>query len=68
MRKTSQIKHIFCLLIFLIISIFPAIGHHYDFKQIGSKSGMPSIISCIYTEQKGFIWIGTPQEIGRAHV
>lgn len=21
---------------------------------------MPSIISCIYTEQKGFIWIGTP--------
>ena len=65
MRKTSQIKHIFCLLIFLIISIFPAIGHHYDFKQIGSKSGMPTIISCIYTEQKGFIWIGTPQGLIR---
>ncbi|WP_307996459.1 ATP-binding protein [uncultured Bacteroides sp.] len=65
MRKTSQIKHIFCLLIFLIICISPAIGHHYDFKQIGSKSGMPSIISCIYTEQKGFIWIGTPQGLIR---
>lgn len=65
MRKSHQTNYIFCLLFFLITSILPAVGSHYDFKQIGSKSGMPSIISCIYTEQKGFIWIGTPQGLIR---
>lgn len=65
MRKTSQTKRFCSLLILLITSILPAIGNHFDFKQIGSKSGMPSIINCIYTEQKGFIWIGTPQGLIR---
>jgi len=62
MKKSIWIKHFFCLLAFLIVGTFPAIsiGNHYDFKLIGSQNGMPSIISCIYTEQKGFIWIGTP--------
>ena len=62
MKKSIWIKHFFCLLTFLIVGTFPAIsiGNHYDFKLIGSQNGMPSIISCIYTEQKGFIWIGTP--------
>ena len=65
MRKTSQTQRFCSLLIFLITSILPAIGNHYDFKQIGAKRGMPSIINCIYTEQKGFIWIGTPQGLIR---
>lgn len=57
MKKSIWIKHFFCLLAFLIVGTFPAIsiGNHYDFKLIGSQNGMPSIISCIYTEQKGFI-------------
>lgn len=65
MRRTKQAKHIFFLLTFLVISILPATGNHFDFKQIGSQNGMPSIINCIYTEQKGFIWIGTPKGLIR---
>ena len=65
MRRTKQSKHIFFLLTFLVISILPATGNHFDFKQIGSQNGMPSIINCIYTEQKGFIWIGTPKGLIR---
>lgn len=62
MKKNRQIAYTLCLMVFLLISIFPAVctNNHYDFKQIGSQNGMPSIISCIHTERKGFIWIGTP--------
>lgn len=65
MKNPNQAKYGLCLLTFWMINIFPVIGSHFDFKQIGSKSGMPSIINCIYTEQKGFIWIGTPQGLIR---
>ena len=54
MKKSIWIKHFFCLLAFLIVGTLTAksIGNHYDLKLIGSKNGMPSINSFIYTEQK----------------
>lgn len=65
MKLTKQVKRELCLLITLIIYILPVKGNHYDFKLIGSKYNMPPTINCIYTEQKGFIWIGTPQGLIR---
>ena len=59
MRSTKQAKVLYCLLFFLVIHISSAKGNHYNFTQIGLQEGMPSAVNYIYTEQRGFIWIGT---------
>lgn len=60
----------FCSLLCLIfIGLFTCLpltkAGHYYFKQISLKDGLPSSVRCIYTDQKGFVWIGTRSGLGR---
>lgn len=52
-------------LIGILITIQPATAGHYYFKKISLEDGLPSTIRCIFTEEKGFVWIGTKFGLGR---
>lgn len=56
------------LLLFFVLFItlnVPIKASHYYFKQISLKDGLPTIVKCICTEERGFVWIGGPSGLGR---
>lgn len=62
--KDTHIARFIYLLIMLFISA-PLVASHYYFKKISLEDGLPSTIRCIFTEEKGFVWIGTKSGLGR---
>lgn len=53
------------LTILLAVCCLPLKAGHYYYKQISLKEGLPSTVRCVYTEPKGFVWIGTNAGLGR---
>lgn len=62
-------KHFISLLCLILICLFaclsPIKAGQYYFKQISLKDGIPSTVRCIFTDEKGFVWIGTKSGLGR---
>lgn len=48
-----------------ILFIYPLRAEHYYYKQISLKAGLPSTVSCIATDNRGFVWMGTRSGLGR---
>lgn len=49
----------------LLLFISPLPAQHYLYKQVTSNTGLPTTLSCIYADSKGFIWTGTSFGLGR---
>ena len=53
------------LTVLFTVCCLPLKASHYYYKQISLKEGLPSTVRCVYTEPKGFVWIGTNAGLGR---
>lgn len=63
-----KILHCFrlsCLIVGLLLSCNSLKASHYYFKQLSLNDGLPSTVRCIYSEKKGFVWIGTKAGLER---
>ena len=64
--KNNPYTGLLCwLTILLAVCCLPLKAGHYYYKQISLKEGLPSTVRCVYTEPKGFVWIGTNAGLGR---
>lgn len=52
MRKTFFV-------ILLLCHVVQSMASHYYYKQIFLQEGLPSTVSTIWTDERGFVWIGT---------
>ena len=69
----KRIIFYFSLILFLsMINCYQGMSQKlsdFIFERYTIKNGMSQSASmCIYQDKLGYIWVGTQQEIGRAHV
>lgn len=64
MKKQYYLYLILLINCLLLISQHLQASHYY-FKQISLQDGLPSTVRCVFTEEKGFVWIGTWSGLGR---
>lgn len=38
---------------------------HYMFKQVSLQAGLPTTLSCIFSDSRGYVWTGTKSGLGR---
>lgn len=43
----------------------PLHAAHYHFTRIALQAGLPSTVTCIYADSKGYVWTGTRAGLGR---
>ncbi|MDE5711502.1 MAG: response regulator [Bacteroides sp.] len=53
------------LLFFLFCSSTSFCAGHYFYKQLTLDAGLPTTLSCIFADTRGFIWTGTQAGLGR---
>ncbi|MEG1867033.1 MAG: two-component regulator propeller domain-containing protein [Bacteroides sp.] len=58
-------KTLYYMIFVLFLCTQQVRANHYYYKQISLQDGLPSTVRCIFTEKKGFIWIGTQAGLGR---
>lgn len=58
-------KILISFVISLFICSFRIDANQYYYKQLSLQDGLPSTVRCIFTEKKGFVWIGTQAGLGR---
>lgn len=58
-------KTLIQLIICLFICTSQINAQPYYYKQLSLQDGLPSTVRCIFTEKKGFVWIGTQAGLGR---
>ncbi|WP_373732524.1 two-component regulator propeller domain-containing protein, partial [Bacteroides heparinolyticus] len=52
-------------LFFCLFRFFSFGAEHYFYKQITLDAGLPTTLTCIFADTRGFIWTGTKAGLGR---
>ncbi len=65
--KTHRYMSLYTIsvLVLLLFRSLPSHAGHYLYKQISLDAGLPSTLTCIFTDSRGFIWTGTQSGLGR---
>ncbi len=65
MKTLGLFPRLVVFLFFCLFRFFSFGAEHYFYKQITLDAGLPTTLTCIFADTRGFIWTGTKAGLGR---